>query len=248
LLGFLGDSNRAVWQALTESLSPAILAAPLLASVDPIPTALPEVSLAGLDHAATRAKDIPRRLAPHALAQHGALDAEPALRHERDESTTQGPAANPGILYGTWWHEMVESIPWSQTPDLWQQKFLATLPASPQPDRAQREWELFSRSRLALWLSAPGKLIQVEIPFLCPGPDRTVVEGVIDLAVFSPDESLWRVVDWKTNYLGPQGSAPLVDLYRSQVHAYVRVLRQILSAPVTGSLYFTQTAGWIDID
>ena len=30
------------------------------------------------------------------------------------------PGNNPGILYGTWWHEFVQNIPWQQPITAWQ--------------------------------------------------------------------------------------------------------------------------------
>jgi ATP-dependent exoDNAse (exonuclease V) beta subunit len=176
------------------------------------------------------------------------VEAEPETRHEHDEDDAPPSAANPGILYGIWWHEWIETLPWSQPLEAWRKKFQEALPRSPQRDRSIREWELFSSSRLARWLAQPGKLIQAEMPFLHPGPDETIIEGVMDLAVYSPDESAWRVIDWKTNRIGPDGSAALVAIYRDQIRAYVRVLRDLLAAEVRGSLYLTQSGEWIEVE
>ena len=44
------------------------------------------------------------------------------------------------------------------------------------------------------------------------------------------------------------GGAGLVDIYRGQIRAYVKVLREILSAEVRGSLYLTQSGDWLDVD
>ena len=74
------------------------------------------------------------------------------------------------------------------------------------------------------------------------------VEGVIDLAVYSESESAWQVIDWKTNRVGTTGSAGLVEIYRGQIQAYVRALREMLSAEVKGSLYLTQTGEWVPVE
>jgi ATP-dependent exoDNAse (exonuclease V) beta subunit len=248
LLGFVRGDNRATWQALPETLSPAAVTPPPVVATEPIALPAPNLSSRDLTQVVARSNSIPRRVAPHALARHMPVEAEPETRQERDEDQAPPSADNPGIRYGTWWHECVETIPWPLPLEAWQRQFLAALPRSPQPARSTLEWELFCRSSLARWLAQPGKLIHAEIPFLCPGPDQTIIEGVIDLAVFSPGESAWRVIDWKTNHVGPEGNTKLIDIYRDQIRAYVRVLRDLLSAEVRGSLYLTQTGEWVDVD
>jgi ATP-dependent exoDNAse (exonuclease V) beta subunit len=87
-------------------------------------------------------------------------------------------------------------------------------------------------------------LVQSEIPFLWPRQPETWVEGVIDLAVFTPAENAWRVVDWKTN----QATAGIVQIYRGQIQAYVQALAGMLAQPAHGSLYLTSTGQWLPID
>jgi ATP-dependent exoDNAse (exonuclease V) beta subunit len=69
----------------------------------------------------------------------------------------------------------------------------------------------------------------------------------MDLAVYSASESAWQVIDWKTNRIRPSGSDELVQIYRGQIEAYVRALREMLSAEVRGSLYLTQTGEWVSV-
>jgi ATP-dependent exoDNAse (exonuclease V) beta subunit len=78
--------------------------------------------------------------------------------------------------------------------------------------------------------------------------EQACFEGVMDLAVYTESESAWRVIDWKTNRVGPAGSDDLVEIYRGQIDAYVRALREMLSAEVRGSLYLTQTGEWIPVE
>jgi ATP-dependent exoDNAse (exonuclease V) beta subunit len=88
----------------------------------------------------------------------------------------------------------------------------------------------------------------VELPFLWhKSGEDACLEGVTDLAVYTERESAWRVIDWKTNRVGPTGSGGLVEVYRGQIEAYVRVLRAMLSTEVRGSLYLTQTGEWVDV-
>jgi ATP-dependent exoDNAse (exonuclease V) beta subunit len=246
LLGFFGGENRAAWKALPESTSLPV------ESISEEPAAVvparelevfPAVSSGDLDQAVAHASIFPRRTTPHRLAVHACEEAEPEARAEQEFP----PANNPGILYGTWWHELVETIPWQKPMTAWQKKFAEAQVHSPQAERSAREWELFRQSKLAKWLAEPGRLIQVELPFLAHQPGGMLLEGVIDLAVFSEEEKAWSVIDWKTNRVGPSGADGLVEIYRGQIEAYAGALRQMLSAEVRGSLYLTQTGEWVDI-
>jgi ATP-dependent exoDNAse (exonuclease V) beta subunit len=70
----------------------------------------------------------------------------------------------------------------------------------------------------------------------------------MDLAVYSPREAEWQVIDWKTNKIAPGGGQAIVEIYREQIRAYVRALKEMLSAEVRGSLYLTQTGEWLPVD
>ena len=252
LLGFVGGENREAWRALTEKTESLEMASNALRtsgkeSSPGLPDHLPEVSLEDVTRAMERAAQFPRRRTPHALAAHPRDDAEPEKRAEQEDDTPPVEAGNPGILYGTWWHEFVQTIPWRQSPEAWQRKFVEALARSPQRDRAGREWDLFLRSDLAQWLAQPGRLVQVELPFLWHDTNQTCVEGVVDLAVYAESESAWRVIDWKTNHVGTKGAADLVEVYRGQIEAYVKALREMLAVEVRGSLYLTQTGEWVPV-
>jgi ATP-dependent exoDNAse (exonuclease V) beta subunit len=242
LLGFFSGDNRMRWQALPEELATLEPLAPKESTDEPLPMVLPDLSADDVRRAVERSLKFPHRITPHTLAEHPRKDAEPETAVEQEEDLPSAVANSPGVLYGTWWHEFVQTLPWSQ-PTAWEQKFLDAQARSPQPDRSLREWNLFRNSELALWLSAPGRLIQVEIPFLWHTADEPCLEGIMDLAVHADDG--WRVIDWKTNRVGAGESAEIMTVYRRQIDAYVRALREMLSAPVQGSLYLTQTGEWI---
>jgi hypothetical protein len=214
------------------------------------PNSLPDLSPEDVRQAVERAGLFPRRITPHALAVHTrdvGEEAEPEKQIEQEDDT--GASGGPGILYGTWWHEFAQTIPWQKTTAAWQRQFIEAQARSPQPERALREWDLFRRSALAQWLAEPGRLIQVEMPFLWRKTgEGACLEGVMDLAVYTESESVWRVIDWKTNRLGSAGGGGLVEIYRGQIGAYVRALREMLSAEVRGSLYLTQTGEWIPVE
>ena len=245
-LGFAqGGANRANWDALTEDIS--ISADEFVKEVAPAVREhdRPELSSETLQRAVANASHIPRRVTPHALAVHTPSEAEPEKQIEQEEGAET--PAGPGILYGTWWHEFVETIPWQQPRETWQRRFSEARANAPDRSRAAKEWKLFLDSPLAAWLGQPGQLVQVEWPFLCPDADGRCLEGVMDLAVFSPGDNVWHVIDWKTNRVGPGGATSVVDIYREQISAYVDALRGMLSADVKGSLYLTQTGEWIPV-
>jgi ATP-dependent exoDNAse (exonuclease V) beta subunit len=196
------------------------------------------------------AGQFPRRTTPHALAKHGSLaakDVEPETRAEQIEEVSTVDGNSPGLLYGTWWHEFMETMAWELPAEAWEQMFVEAQARSPQPERSSREWELFRRSELARWLGQPGRLIHAEMPFLCPLEDGSCLEGVMDLAGFAEGEGCWHVIDWKTNRVGADGSGALVEIYRGQIEAYARALQQILGGEVRGSLYVTATGEWLPI-
>lgn len=252
LLGFSEGANRAAWLELPATFSPADAPSPKTAASEPTLLALPDFSAADFHHAVARAAAIPRRITPHALAVHRPAEAEPEADAdaEREDEPHTGPANNPGILYGTWWHEFIQTIPWHE-PAAWPQKFLQAQARSPQPARSAQEWEIFLRSPLADWLAEPGRVIQVEFPFLWRKPGGPCVEGVIDLAVFSANDSTCHVIDWKTNRLDPAdptgAATEIVEIYRAQISAYLDVLRDMLSADARGSLYLTATGAWLEV-
>ena len=243
LLRFDEGGHREIWKALPETLAPR----PVSKIKPMVPPELvppsPPLSPGDVREAVARANHIPRRVTPHTLANHPPPEAEPERRMEREED--QRVRSNPSILYGTWWHELMEVVPWSQSRGIWQQKFNAALPSCPQSERAAREWLLLGGSELARWLETPGLLIHNELPFLWPESAERCLEGVMDLAIFSPDDGAWQVIDWKTNRIGANGGAGVVEIYRGQIETYVRALGAMLNAEVKGSLYLTASGEWI---
>jgi ATP-dependent exoDNAse (exonuclease V) beta subunit len=247
-LQFSSGPGREIFHALPAEFLPQLEAAPALAKLEPVMPILPKVSTAALRKAVQRAADFPRRITPHTLAVHSRDEAEPEKQVEQEDDAAVRTVDGPGVLYGTWWHEFVQTLPWGQPVATWEKKFAEAQSRSPQPDRAVREWNLFRNSPLAKWLAEPGRLVQVEVPFLWRENGQPCLEGVIDLAVYSEAESTWRVIDWKTNRVGPTGSAGVIEIYRGQIQAYMRALREMLSADVKGSLYLTQTGEWVPVE
>ncbi|HUB67516.1 MAG TPA: UvrD-helicase domain-containing protein [Candidatus Methylacidiphilales bacterium] len=242
----LGLSKEVLWKSLPENFEVQEAARPMETVGGPEFFMPVRLTKSHLRQAIERAEMIPRRITPHALAGPLPLGSEPETQTEQEDYLSTGVAKNPGIRYGIWWHEFVATVPWREARPAWSKRFDEAVAWSPQPGRSRREWELFLSSPLADWLATPNRLIQIEIPFLWNEEENRCIEGVMDLAVFASDESAWRVIDWKTNYIGPEGSNELAEGFRGQIRAYVHALRKMLSAEVRGSLYFTQSGEWIE--
>jgi ATP-dependent exoDNAse (exonuclease V) beta subunit len=241
LLGFPEGENRGTWEGLPESFGPSLAAKsdPEPAAKKSLETIFPPKSKKEVDAAVARAGEISRRTTPHALAQYAKADAEPEVETEFEEKPAPD---NPGILYGTWWHEFTEGVPWEKPVEAWRTHFARAVRLAPEPERAAREWELFLASDLAVRLREPGLVIHRELPFLWPKSARECREGVMDLAIYAPEKSEWEVIDWKTN---KSGGEELAEIYRGQIEAYVEALRGMLQMPVRGSLYITASGRWL---
>ena len=249
LLGFIRGENRTTWKALSEVCSLPPESVPVDNVALPESIAFPKLAQEDIRLAVERSGLFPRRTTPHTLAIHSRADAEPEEQMDDEEdNVAQVSATGPGVRYGTWWHEFVQTIPWGKPVEAWQQKFVEAQVHSPQPARSVKEWELFRRSELAKWLAEPGRLVQIELPFLWLEKGRPCLEGVMDLAVYTQSEATWQVVDWKTNRVDHAGSQGLVQIYKEQIRAYVRAVREMLGAQVRGSLYLTQTGEWVVVD
>ena len=238
-LQFSSGPGREIFHSLPAEFLPQTEAAPP-SKPRPVMTAMPKLSATALSQAVARAEDFPRRVTPHTLALHTRDDAEPEKQAEQEDDTTAHAVDGPGVLYGTWWHEFVQTLPWGQPIATWEQKFVEARAHSPQPERALKEWNLFCDSTLAKWLAEPGRLVQVEVPFLWRKSGQPCLEGVIDLAVYSERESAWQVIDWKTNRVGlNRKRGPRRDLSRTNPglrprpprDAFRRRKRQPLSHP-----------------
>lgn len=192
------------------------------------------------------AQDFPRRVTPHALAKHFSAE-EPEARLDREPDRPEFESQTPATIYGTWWHGLMEALPWNEPRSMWQGLFEQQVDKSSDPERSCREWELFLQSTLVAKLNQPDWIFQPEMPFLWRANAGQVIEGVMDLAVFDPKADEWLVVDWKTNRLGANGVNELVEIYRGQVEAYLQALRELFRKPVRGILYSTTRGEWIEV-
>jgi ATP-dependent helicase/nuclease subunit A len=242
------QANRDLWEKLPQTLD----------GVSPVPTQkqdeLPldngqhDVSLAlpDLKSARVHAADFTRRTTPHQLARYPA-PGEPEERREQPADLSPAADIERGEVYGTWWHETMELMPWSKPVAEWNTLFVVRQKISPQPDRAGREWKLFLESSLAGLLQKPGLSIKPETPFLWKDGPQSVIEGITDIACFDPVKKEWLIVDWKTNRLADGGMTRLREIYVDQIGAYVRAWRAIFGGTVRGGLYSTEIGQWQEL-
>jgi ATP-dependent exoDNAse (exonuclease V) beta subunit len=159
------------------------------------------------------------------------------LWNETDPELRPLVQETPATRYGLWWHTFVQRLPW-QSEDL-------LLPNSPDPARSAREWallrkQLTSSTDLRAALLNPEAILHPEFPFLWRLDESNCVEGVIDLALFDR-AGKWLIIDWKTNRIAPNESETLRELYRPQVAAYWKAVREMTRLPVEAAIYSTPT-------
>ena len=234
-LGLINDRSAAPWHILPQEGVPLPESAPAEpAAAAPV---FKPVEPSDWQGARKLAALFPRRILPHALA-HESDEAEPEQERERDPEWPPG-AGEAAKRYGLWWHALMEHLDWPN-PASWPSAFQAALADCPAPDRAAREWTLFTQSEAAKRLAAPGLVIHVEAPLLRPLPDGACEEGFIDLAAFDPAKGSWLVLDWKTNLVGAEELPHLLRFYAPQIREYVEAIRAATaSGDVAGGLYST---------
>jgi ATP-dependent exoDNAse (exonuclease V) beta subunit len=167
------------------------------------------------------------------------IEIEPELRPPRIE--------NPATRYGIWWHEFAEKIPWTSEEDAWRTAFEANLCNSPEPARSKREWKLLTKYTSEHPEFFAGNIF-AEMPFLWRMDGRKCLEGLIDVALFRPDEKQWFVLDWKTNRIERDQIDKLRVAYRPQITAYWKAVTEITKGPVSAGIYSTATGNLIVYD
>jgi len=147
---------------------------------------------------------------------------------------------NPATRYGIWWHDFAQRIPWHSQRDAWQAAFEANLPDSPEPARSKREWKLLTKyaSEHPEFFAAN---IFAEMPFFWRMDEQKCLEGLIDIALFEPDERKWFVLDWKTNRVERDALENLRVEYRPQIAAYWKAVTEMTKRPVNAGIYSTAT-------
>lgn len=247
------EDNRSHWEALPvfapkSGLYPA-RHAPNVETTE-TPAYLPPFSEIDETAVERTAADFPERLLPSGLARH---EGDGHHRDERDLAAEPlfpeiraAAAAKRGADYGNWWHQAMETLPWSD-PASWQSHLEARLALCPDPPRGESELSLFGQSPAAAMLSEPGLIIRTELPVFWPEDARHVYDGSIDLAARLPDGT-WLVLDWKTDIIGEAGLPGLLHTYGPQLDCYRRALTAFFKSETTACLYSTRTGELVYLD
>jgi len=231
--------SRTAWESLAAEaragafeVSPNSSDEPLAAAVIPAVDAVPEAAL-----------KFPQRILPHALATHHHRarkieDPEQAALVHPDQlvaSVEDGPA----IRYGSWWHELMQALPWAGTSAERAEMMRNYLSFCPDATRGERELVSLQNSALFARLTSGKLRVYTELPFMAPLKGGDSVDGIIDLAAFDYEAGAWIIVDWKTNR--NTAAADLVAEYAAQLRAYRDSLAALAQCAVAGSLFATST-------
>jgi ATP-dependent exoDNAse (exonuclease V) beta subunit len=79
------------------------------------------------------------------------------------------------------------------------------------------------------------------MPFFLRMDEQKCLEGLIDVALFQPDEKKWFVLDWKTNRVERDELESLRAEYRPQIAAYWKAVTEMTKRPVSAGIYSTAT-------
>jgi ATP-dependent exoDNAse (exonuclease V) beta subunit len=79
------------------------------------------------------------------------------------------------------------------------------------------------------------------MPFLWRVDEQKCLEGLVDVALFQPDEKKWFLLDWKTNRIDRTQLQNLQLEYRPQIAAYWKAVTEITKRPVSAGIYSTGT-------
>ena len=216
------------------------------AAADP----LPEMNEKVARQAREAARKFVRKVNPSGLS-------ESVATIESDAEDLPTPAAfhaafdNSATRYGSWWHEVMERVPWAALEALSESLLEAQISASPDAVRSRREWALLdahlrNADTFRDLIEAKDLVAHPEMPFFWRVDAGTCVEGIIDLALFSPERKEWLIVDWKTNRVAPGAEAmKLRDRYRPQLAAYCQAVNAITDMPVEAGIYATATGEFL---
>ena len=186
-----------------------------------------------LKRAANHAAKFVRKFTP------SAFDAEVPV-----EVRTNSRRGNLATLYGRWWHDFIQRVPWLREAALWEEIFTGALANSPDAARSKREWKLLREhiatlSDLASNWTNRTPIVRAEMPFLWRMDDQRCLEGIIDLAFFDPSDGQWLILDWKTNRVAPDKIETLRAQYCPQLAAYRKVVNQMTGQEVAAAIYST---------
>lgn len=200
-----------------------------------------------------------RRITPSSLQIHdpstwlasevASQDRDEPDRLSHPEFPEEGRTADPAA-YGNWWHDTMETAPWSLDEDALRIHLANALNQTCPPEqktRGAREIEQFLSSSLAAKLIDPAWSVWTEVPFLAGEvPEKRGYEGYIDLVAREKASGQWMVVDWKTDRLRAEDpSEALWASYAPQLQVYAKALETAFGCAGEAGLYSTVTGAWI---
>ena len=188
-----------------------------------------------LTHADTALPQLPKRVLPHQLAH---FDATRGARHEATaDELNPAIEGDEAIDYGTWWHEVMELLPWAANDtelDAYFKNAANSAMALGQiaVQRGCEELTLLRGSPVLRDLRDARWTREAELPVFAPanGSGDAWIDGIMDLVIHDPASNEARVIDWKTNRRRTGESdetllARLADEYTPQLCAYGRCVR-----------------------
>lgn len=199
--------------------------------------ALPAIDMA---QAAVVASEHRLKVSPHDLAEE-----DTAANNLRKESgRLRSEHATIPLLYGIWWHDTFKGMPWAEGLSALQLHWAAAAAICPDIERAQDEWARFISSGLCGRILKHGAIRMAEASFISQAAAGHAIEGIMDLAVFHPEDG-WLIVDWKT---GINDSADnLANSYGQQVRVYRDSVAAFTGERATGVLYGTKSGAEVII-
>jgi len=194
--------------------------------------------------------NLPTRLLPHQLAH--SRDAVRWARHETgaDEPLALGGIDDP-IQYGLWWHETMESLPWTgdeAAVTVYGVRALQEAEALGFRARGEEEWMRLRASEAWPVLRSSRWTRQAEIGIFAPWRAEAWIDGVIDLVLHDAAAAEIWVLDWKTNRRrAGETDAALLDRlvreYAPQLSAYGECLGGFFPGCRVRRLVFSSAAG-----
>ncbi len=201
---------------------------------------------AALSGAREAASHFVQKISPSSLAD--AIVAENASVPARAERAMlrAGAFDNEATRYGHWWHSLLQSLDWQQSPEQWEAIFQEALLATTKQAQAEQEWQLFRQhtsgpTDFRKRFGAESFLAHSEFPFLLKMGSTAALEGVIDLVLLAPHLRRALIIDWKTNAIALERVGSLRGKYRSQLAAYWKTVGDITGFEVEAGLYSTAT-------
>ena len=194
------------------------------------------LAMVDLDKATAEAKSFRQKLNPHEVHELSPEDAE-ASAIKLENGRLRSETATIPLLYGIWWHDTLKFMPWNKGVDAMEVHFATALGRCPDAERGRNEWTTFTRSSLCKRILAPGTIRLAEAPFSTQIASGQAVEGVMDLAVFTPGSG-WLIVDWKTGVNDTEDN--LVPTYGNQLRFYRDSVASFTGESAQGILYGTK--------